>query len=114
MACCLEVHHGEAGEEAVLGGLDNALLHRRDEVPGDGPAEDLVGELELGAARQRLHLDPAIAELAMAAGLLLVASLDVGGAADGLAVGDLGSFEGHVHAVTLLQPADHDFDVLLA
>ena len=45
---------------------------------GMDAAEDLVDELELRAARQRLHLDPAIAELAVAAGLLLVPALHVG------------------------------------
>ena len=77
-------------------------------------AENLVGEFELGAARQRLHLDPAIAELPVTAGLLLVAALDVGLAANGLAVGDLGSLQRHLHAVALLHAADHNLDVLLA
>ena len=63
---------------------------------------------------QRLHLDPAIAELAVTAGLLLVAALDVGPAANGFAVGNLRRFQGDIHAVALLQAADHDFDMLLA
>ena len=83
------------------------------EVLGNRAAEDLVGELEVAAARQRLHLDPAIAELAVAAGLLLVAALDVGPAADRLAIGNLRRLQGDIHAVALLQAADDDFDVLL-
>ena len=81
---------------------------------GNRAAEDFVGELEVAAARQRFHLDPAIAELAVAAGLLLVAALDVGPAANGFAVGNLRRFQGDIHAVALLQAADDDFHVLLA
>ena len=66
------------------------------------------------AARQGLHADPAIPELPMSAGLLLVPALHVGGAADGLAVGDLGRLEGDIHAVPSLQTADGDFDMLLS
>ena len=66
------------------------------------------------AARQRLHADPAVAELPVTAGLLLVPALHVGGSADGFAIGNLGRFQGDVHAIALLQPADGDFDVLLA
>ena len=65
------------------------------------------------AARQRLHADPAIAELAVAAGLLLVPALHVGLAANGFAIRNLGRVQFHVHAVALLQAADDDFDVLL-
>ena len=50
----------------------------------------------------------------MAAGLLLVAALHVGGTADGLAIGNFRSFESDIDAVAPLQPADDDFDVLLA
>ena len=60
---------------------------------GIDAAEDLVGEFELAAARQRLHADPAIAELAVTAGLLLVAALDVGRAADRFAIRDLGRLQ---------------------
>ena len=45
------------------------------ELARDRAAEDLVDELEVAAARQRLHRDLAVAELAVAAGLLLVAAV---------------------------------------
>ena len=48
------------------------------EVARNRAAENLVGELEFPAARQRLHANPAIAELPVAAGLLLVPALHVG------------------------------------
>ena len=85
----LEVDDGVAGEVAAGGGLDDALLDGGDEVAGDGAAEDFAGELEAAAAGEGLHADFAVAELAVAAGLLLVAALGLGLAADGFAVGDL-------------------------
>ena len=79
----------------------------------DRAAEDFVGEFELAAARQRLQANPAIAELAVAAGLFLVAALHVGPAANGFAIGNFGRMQLDVHAVAFLQAADDDFDVLL-
>ncbi len=69
---------------------------------------------KLSAAGQRRHSDFAIAELAVSAGLLFVAALNLGGAADGFAIGDLGRFEDDLGVVAALEFADHDFDVLLA
>ena len=89
----LEVDHRVAGEVAAPAGLLDALLDRRPVVVRDGAAEDLVGELEVLAARQRLDLDLAVGELAAAAGLLLVPAVAVGGLEDGLAVGHLGRME---------------------
>ena len=71
----LEVDDRVAGEIAARGRLDDAFFDGGDEVARNGAAEDLVGELEAAAARQRLHADLAVAELAVAAGLLLVAAL---------------------------------------
>src|SRR6185503_11752218 len=77
-------------------------------------AENLILKLELGAARQGLHADPAVPELAVSARLLLVPALDVGFAADGLAIRNLGSLQRHIHAVTFFKPADDYLDMLLA
>src|SRR5205807_2017378 len=46
-----KIHHGKTSQEAVFGGLDDALFHSRNIVFGDGAAEDFIGELEFGAAR---------------------------------------------------------------
>ena len=54
---------------------------------GTDAADDLLGELD-AAAGVGLDLQPDVAELAAAAGLLLVPALDLGAAADRLAVGD--------------------------
>ena len=80
---------------------------------GIEPPKISLANSKLAAARQRLHLDPAIAELPVAAGLLLVASLDVRPPADGFAIGNLRRFQGDIHAVALFQTADHDFHMLL-
>ena len=67
-----------AGEDALGQRLAHALLDRRNELPRHDAADDLVDELEAGAARQRLHLEPGVAELAAAAGLLLELALRLG------------------------------------
>ena len=110
----LEVDDRVAGEIAAGGGLDDALFDGGDEVAGDGAAEDFVAELEAAAAGQWLHANLAVAELAVAAGLLLVASrrLDLG--ADGLAVRHLGRFERDLGVVALFEAADDGLDVRLA
>src|SRR6185437_12291920 len=100
--------------EAALRALLDALFDRGDEVARDGAAEDLVDELEASAAFERLHADLAVAELAVAAGLLLVPSLHVGPAQDGLPVGHARSAQLDLDVVALLEPGDGDLDVLLA
>ena len=108
-----EIDHREAGQVAAPGGVANAFFDGRNEVLRNGAAEDVVDELELAAARQRLHLDLAVAVLAVAAGLLLVAALHVGLAADGLAVRDLGRLQVDLGVIALLELRDDDFNVLL-
>ena len=97
--------HADAGERiardhAVLHGLLDALIHGGNERARDATAHDLVDELVLGAVEQRLDTQVAIAELAGAAGLLLMTALGGGHATDGLAIrnaqrndvrGDLGT-----------------------
>ena len=73
-----EVDHRIAGEITARRRLHDALFDRGYELARNGAAEDLVGELEAAAARQRLHPDLAVAELAVAAALLLVASVGFG------------------------------------
>ena len=73
-----EVDHLVAGDEAALHLGAHALLHRRDVVVRHRAADDLVDELEPGAARQRLDLDVAHAVLAVPAGLLDVPAVALG------------------------------------
>src|ERR1051326_5793647 len=72
------------------------------EILGNCAAENIVDELELPSTWQRLHFDFAITVLAVAAGLLLVPALDVGLAATGLAIRDLGRLQGRFSVVALL------------
>ena len=110
----LEVDHREAGEVAAQPGLLDALLDGRDELPRDGAAEDVVLEREVGAARQRLHADLAVAELPVAARLLLVPAVRLGAGGDRLAVGDARQLQVHVDAEAALQLRDGHLDVQLA
>jgi hypothetical protein len=110
----LEVDDGVAGEIAARGRLDDALFDGGDEIARDCAAEDFVGEFESGSARLRLHADFAVAELAVAAGLLFVAAVGLGLAANGFEVGNLGRLERDFSVVALFEAADDGLDVRLA
>ena len=73
----LEVDQRVAGEHALGRRLADALLDAREEPARHRPADDLLGELD-ARARARLELDPDVAEHPVAAGLLLVAAVDLG------------------------------------
>ena len=109
-----EVHNGESRQEAAGSGVADAFLDGGNPVLGDGAAKDVVDELDALAALDRLHLDAANAELAVAARLLLVLAFDVGFAADGFTVRDFGWFESEIDMVALVELGDDDFNVLLA
>ena len=111
---CPEVDHREAGEEAAHPRVLDALLDGRDELPRDRAAEDVVDELEVAAARQRLDLDLAVAELAVAARLLLVPAVRLGGRGDRLAVRNPRRLQVHLDAEAPLQLRDGHFDVQLS
>ena len=100
--------------DAVLERLLDALLDRRDELRGDRAALDLVDEVEAFAGR-RLDVDVDDAELAGAAGLTHEAALDLlGGAAHGLAVGDLRAADVRLDAELALHAVHEDLEVKLA
>src|SRR5205807_6962841 len=90
--------HGLARDRPLGHGIDDALLDRGAEVLGDGAAEDLVLPDEALATGRRRHLDGADRVLAVPARLLDVAALDLGGARDGLPVGDLRHLAGRLDA----------------
>src|SRR4051812_7597194 len=99
----LEVDNGESCEIAAPSGVFNSLLHGRNKVLRNCAAENVVHELELSAPRERFHLDFAIAVLAVTTSLFLVASLNVGAAANRLAIRHLGSFQVHLRVVALFK-----------
>ncbi len=78
----------EADEAALLEHRLEALLHRGDELGGDGAALDLADELEV-AVFQRLHVAGDTAVLPGTTGLLLVGVVELGPLADRLAIGHL-------------------------
>ena len=103
-----------AGDDALLHRLFHALLDRRDEPGRDHAALDRVDELEWAGGiiwLERLDLDVAVAELAAAAGLLLVAAVRLGRAADRLLVGHPRRLERHLGAEPLLEALDDHLDV---
>src|ERR1700753_419600 len=76
--------HRVAGRDALLHLRADALFHRRDELPGHHPADDLADDVEGGRVLQRLHLDVADAVLTVPAGLLDVTAEALGLARDRL------------------------------
>ena len=84
----MNVDDGEA-QRPVVQVVPHAGLHRRDVLLRHRAAGDRVGERKALAAGARFDLHHHIAELAVPAGLLLVAATHLGSLADRLAVGDM-------------------------
>src|SRR6185503_446651 len=104
----------EAGDRPLGQRRAHALLDARDELVRDRAAAHLVDELEAGAARQRLDAQEDLAELAGAAGLLLVAVVALGAAGDRLAVRDLRLLGVDLDAEAALELLHRDLEVQLA
>src|SRR5204862_5082647 len=76
-------------------------------------AEDVVHELEVAAARQRLELDLAVAELPVPAGLLLVPAVRLGRGGDRFAIRDPRQLQRDLDAEPAFQLGDRHLDVRL-
>ena len=109
----LEVDDRITGEHAVIHALAQTLFNGREEVLRDGAAEDVLGKDHL-LALIRLELDPDVAVLAVAAGLLLVLALDLDGTADGLAERHLRLVQFRFDFIAGFQFAHDDFQLLVA
>ena len=108
-----EVGQRIAGDDTALGRLADALLDAGEEALRHGAADDTLGELD-AAIGVGLELQPDVPEHPVPAGLLLVAAVDLGLAADRLLVRDLGRV-GHDRRPELaLEPLDDDRGVGLA
>ena len=108
--------HGRAGELAVLHRLAHALVDRGPVALRDDAADDLVDELVAELAvlrRQRLEHDRAVAELAAAAGLLLVAMPRARLLADRLLVRHARRVELDVDVEARAEAVDRDLDLHL-
>ena len=109
-----DVHHRIPGDGAGAQHLAHALFDRGDELPWNRSALDLVDELEPAAARHRLDAQEHLAELAGAAGLLLVAVMALGVGGDRLAVGDARRPRVDVELVDLAQALQQHAQMQLA
>ena len=89
-------------------------VDRLDVLARDRAADDLVDELVARALLWRLELDDRVAVLALAAGLADEAAVALGGAADGLAVGDLRLADVGGDLELADHPVDEDVEVELA
>ena len=98
----------------MLEGVDDALLDRRDVIARHHAARDLLIERKSGAARQRLDVEHHIAELAVTAGLFLVAPALDDRLPDGLAVTDARRAAVNGDAEAVRQPFGGDAQVHLA
>src|ERR1700678_1780923 len=110
----LKINHGKSGEIPTRSRFHDSLFNGGNEISRNGAAENLIGELELGAAREGLQANPAIAKLAVAAGLFFVTALHFRPATNGFAIGNFRRVQFHVDTVALLQAAYDHFDMLLA
>ena len=108
-----EIDYRISRQVTASSGVLDSLFYRRNVVLGDCPAENVVHEFKLCAARQWFHLDLAVAELSVTAGLLLVTALHVGAPTNGLAIRHLRRFQIHFGVIALLHLRNGHFDVLL-
>src|SRR5476651_834803 len=110
----LEVDHREAGEHAGLTRRFEALFDARNEFLGHRTANDLVLERVATAGRERLERELDARELGRTTRLLLVGVVDVGLAAERLAIGNLRSADIGVDLVGTAQDVDLDLEMELA
>src|SRR5207253_7591555 len=99
----LDIDNLIPGDDALFHRLLDSLLDRGNEVPRDGPSEDLVDELVAPAERLRAEFDPAVAVLAAPPGLPLVLPLHAGVPAHRLPVRNAGHRKGHLRPELPLQ-----------
>mgnify|MGYP000582782073 CR=1 FL=1 len=74
---CLQTDNGITGKGTLEDRFAQTLFDCGEEVLGNGAADNFLGKLE-AVAVDMLKSDPNIAELAAAAGLLLMSALDIG------------------------------------
>src|SRR4029079_17968496 len=74
-----KIDHRIAGEETTQPRILDAFFNRGNELTWDRAAENVDHELELAAPWQRFEPHLAVAELSVAAGLLLVPPVRFGG-----------------------------------
>src|SRR5690606_29776619 len=108
-----DIDHREAAQRAFLQRVLHALLDGRDILPGNRAAVDFLVELKAFAAAQGPDFDDDVAELAVAARLLLVAAVLPDRAADTLAIADRTGLRADDDAVAALEPGDDQVQMLV-
>jgi len=111
-----QAYYREAGENALLDVVAKALFNGGDKVARYYAADNGIFEDELGIGGYvvRTELDNDVAELAVSAGLLLMASANVDLLADGLAIGDFGILKDALYAELGSKLLGGNFDVKFA
>ncbi len=110
----LQIYHGIARQRTVNTGLPQTLFHGREEVLGYGAAENLLRKDHLFRLGIRLEANPHIAELAAAAGLLLVAALLLDGFADLFPIGNPGGLQLRLHIEPAFKLTHQDVNLHIA
>ncbi len=96
------IDHGITGQIAAGHGFSHAFLDCGNIIARDRAADNLIDELETFPRRERLDLEPSIAELAAAPGLFFQLSLGAGATANGFLVRDFGRLQNDFRAVLAL------------
>ena len=91
-------------DRAFVHRILHTRLDRGNPLSRDRPAGDFIDKLKAAAARQRAHLDHAIAELAVPTGLLFMAAALFGALADAFLIRRRGRRVRHIHAKACFQP----------
>ena len=110
----LKVNNGVACEDALLYGFLQTLFNCREVVLRNCSAEYLLFEYEFFRIVVGFELNPDVTVLAMAAGLLLVLTLDLDLLADSFTVRNSGSIERATDVVYGLELADDDLELHVA
>ena len=110
----LQADERVAGEHALLHGVAQALFDGREEVFRHAAAKDFFFKDHVIGLVLRLKADPDVAELAAAAGLLLVAAVGLDLALDLLTVSDAGGLELGLDAEAALELGAQDVDLNVA
>ena len=107
----MEVHNLETAQRAVLGGLADTGVDRRDEFLRDGAADGVVAEGVALARLDRGDLDPAVTVLAVTTGLTDVAAFGLRRLADGLTIGNLRRADGRLNLELAQQTVNDDLQM---
>src|SRR5690606_37050752 len=108
-----EIDERIAGNGAAGSRFENAFLDRRAKILRHCSAEDLIDPLESTAAFEWFKDDLTIAELAAAARLLLMSSLNLAARGDRLLVWNLRWMERYLNMKTIIELIHDGFDVKL-